>query len=215
MTDQPAFRKYAVLVGILAAFFFLFLATVYYPGGSLQDAKASGFDWQHNYLSHLFPAKAVNDAENAARPWAVAGMLLLMGSFALCFHRFAKKIPQKGAAKVVRYAGVGAMLFMCAAVTPYHDALLPLAIALMLLTMFYVTVFLFRSDLHVLKALSAICMLMIYGFIYLHSTRSLLEILPVVQKVSLGLITSWVLALEYFTTGADFQPVAAAGSSKN
>lgn len=199
-------KKHTTLLGIIIAMALLFVATLYYPGGSQRSTTSIGYDWRNNYLCNLFSANAVNGAPNTARPWAVAGMLFLSASFGLFFFGFSSKIPAAGAAKVVRYCGVGAMIFAFLVVTPYHDPMVTVAGTLALISMFYVTVFIFKSRLHLFKVLSVVCLLVFYCCNYIYYTRNYLDILPVMQKVLFALAITWVLSLQYFTTSADFQP---------
>ena len=130
-------RKHSVLLGIIISLLLLLAATLHYPGGSQYDENSIGYDWKNNYLSNLFDARAVNGSENASRLWAIAGMLFLCASFALFFIKFPKKISSKGAAKIIRYCGVSAMIFTFLAVTPYHDTVIRFASTLALISMFY------------------------------------------------------------------------------
>ena len=197
-------RKHSILIGIVISLSLLVLATRHYPGGSQYDKDSVGYDWKNNYLSNLFGASAVNGAHNASRPWAIAGMLVLCASFAFFFIEFSKKISPKSAAGVIRYCGAGGMLFAFLAVTPYHDQVLTAASTLALISMFYITVFLFKSKLHYFKVLSIVLLVVSYGCNYVYFTRSYLEFLPVLQKIALVITIIWVLALQYFTTTDDF-----------
>ena len=197
-------RKYSILLGITISLLLLLVAALHYPGGSQYDKNSIGYDWKNNYLSNLFSQRAVNGLQNSSRPWAIAGMLLLCVSFAWFFIEFSKKISEKGPANVIRYCGAGAMLFAFLAVTPYHDEVITIASVLALLSMFYITVFIFKSRLHVLKALSIVYLLVSYGCNYIYYTRSYVDYLPLLQKVALLITITWILSLEYFTTRADF-----------
>jgi hypothetical protein len=197
-------RKHSVLLGIVISVSLLVVATLHYPGGSQYDKNSVGYDWKNNYLSNLFGATAVNCAYNASRPWAIAGMLFLCVSFAVFFIEFPKKISSKSAAGVIRYCGVGAALFAFLAVTPYHDSVITAASTLALISMFYITVFVFKSRLHLFKILSVVLLLVCYGCNYVYYTRSYVELLPVLQKIALVITIIWALALQYFTTMADF-----------
>ncbi len=111
-------RKHSILLSIAAALSFLLTSTTFYPGGSQHDQNSGGFSWQHNYLCNLLNPLAVNGQDNAALPWAIVGMLFLCLAVAVFFVRFSEKMPDKGAAKVVKYAGVGSMFFAVFAATP-------------------------------------------------------------------------------------------------
>lgn len=211
------FRKHLILLGIIISIVLLLVATLHYPGGSQYDLNSIGYDWKNNYLSNLFGPKAVNGADNASQPWAACGMFFLCISFALFFITFSKKIPDQSASKVIKYFGMGGMIFAFLAVTPYHDTMIIIADTLALVSIFYITVFVFKSKLHFSKVLSVLCMLSIYCCTYLYFTSSYLELLPIMQKTSLAINMLWVLWLEYFTKTEDFQHIKtakAAGENK-
>jgi hypothetical protein len=190
-------KKHSILLGITIAAVLLFVATLHYPGGSQHSTTSIGYDWRNNYLCNLFSLNAVNGAPNTSRPWAVAGMLFLSASFGWFFFDFSKKIPATGPAKVVKYCGVGAMVFAFLVITPYHDPMVTIAGTLALISMFYVTVFIFKSRLHLFKVLSVVCLLVFYCCNYVYYTSSYLDILPVLQKVLFALAIIWVLCLQY------------------
>ena len=196
-------KKHAVLAGIIVSMLLLLIATVVYPGGSLADKNSIGFQWSRNFISNLFAEKAINGADNTARVWAGAGMVLLSASFAVFFVRFSKKIPNKGAANVIKYLGAGNMLFNCLIATPLHDIMVVIASTLLLVSLFYITVFVMQTKLHWLKLACAVCMLLYYITIFLYGS-TFRGPLPVMQKVTFLSSILLVLALEYFTTAADF-----------
>lgn len=200
-------KKYSVLIGITISIVLLFIATLVYPGGSLFDKNSIGFDWSKNFISNLFAAKAVNGADNLSRIWAVAGMFFLSAGFALFFIDFSKKIPAKGAAKVIKYLGGGSMLFTFLIATPMHDIMITIASTLFLLGMFYITVFILKSRLQVFKFLCVICLLVFYTTLYLFGTPDYLYILPIMQKINFAITIITVLGLEYGTTKEDFEHI--------
>ena len=198
--------KKAVLFGIIISITLLVIAAQYYPGGSQADKNSIGYDWKNNYLSNLFSPLAVNGSDNPARPWAVGGVLFLCLSFALVFSRFSKKIPSRTAAGVIKYFGWVAVATAFLAVTPLHDLMVEISGAAALLSMFYITVFLLKSKLFLLKILAVLGLLLFYGIVFIYNFRFHLEILPVMQKATLLVTSSWFLGLEYFTTADDFKP---------
>jgi hypothetical protein len=197
-------RKNFIPIGLLLATLLLFISTRYYPGGSQADSSSPGYDWKNNYLCNLFDIKAMNGADNLARPWAVAGMFFLCLSTAFFFIDFSKKIPLKSASRVIRYSGAGSMVFAFLTVTPYHDIMVTLANTLALLSLFYITVFMFRTKLMLLKVLSAVCIFIAYVCTYVYYSGYYLELLPMLQKVDLLFIVTWFLGLTYFTKPVDF-----------
>lgn len=197
-------KKYSVQVGLLTSLVLLVVATTRYPGGSQADVHSIGFRWQHNYVCDLLSPVAVNAMDNPAQAWAVAGLLVLAGSVALFFRRFAAKIPQRGAANVIQFAGCGAMGFAVLAATPWHDLGVALSGTLLMLSMFYCTVFVLRSRLRLLKVLSVASLLSLYVCTYVYYSRMGMAHLPVLQKVNLALSVGWVVGLEQFAKASDF-----------
>ena len=198
-------KKYSVLSGILISLILLLMATLYYPGGSQSNKDSIGYDWTNNYISNLFGEKALNGSENTARFWAIAGMIFLSASFALFFLEFSKRIPANGAAKVIKYCGSVGMLFTFLIATPLHDTMITIASTMYLISMFYITVFIFKSRLHLFKFLCTVCLLLFYGTLYLYGSGNYLTFLPIMQKITFFTSIILVLGLRYFTTKEDFQ----------
>jgi len=183
----------------------LFIATLYYPGGSQADRHSIGFSWMNNYLCNLFDDKAINGVKNTAMPWAICGMLMLCASFAIFFYRFSTKMPAGAAAKIVRYVGTGSIAGAFLAVTPLHNLVIIIAGTGTVIAIFYITVFVVKSKLHAMKILSALGLLSFYASIYLYFTRNYLEWLPIVQKINFLITMIWALCLEYFSKAEDFR----------
>jgi len=198
-------QKHLVLLGIIVALSLLIIATLFYPGGSTYDIGAAGFDWAHNYISNLFSPRAVNSVKNASQPWAIAGMFVLSLSIVVFFIRFANKIPDRRPSTIIKYAGIAAMIAGFLVVSPLHDEMIVVSSTLALISLFYITVYILRSKLHCLKVLSVLSLLTTYACSYVYFTSSYLEILAVLQKITLLLNLVWVLAIEYGSSAADFQ----------
>lgn len=200
-------RKYFTFIGIITSLVLFFISTIYYPGGSQHDKNDVGFYWKHNYISNLFGEKAVNGLENLARPWAVAAMFFLAISIAVFFVQFSKKISNRISSNIIRYFGVGAMICTFLTVTPFHDLMVAIAFTMALLSMFYITVYIFKSRLHFFKILSVVCLLAFYSSNFIYYTSTYLEILPIMQKLTFLVTIIWVLGLEYFTKKEDFEHI--------
>jgi hypothetical protein len=197
-------KKHLILIGIILGTALLLISTMFYPGGSQADLNSPGYDWKNNYLCNLFDIKAMNGAYNQARTWAVAGMFFLCLSVALFFIDFSEKIPVKSASRIIRFSGTGAMIFAFLTVTSYHDLMVTLANTLALVSLFYITFFIFKTKMNLLKLLTVFCLLIAYACTYIYYTRHYLELLPFLQKVDLLFILTWLLCLNYFTEPADF-----------
>ncbi|MES2777385.1 MAG: hypothetical protein V4722_24615 [Bacteroidota bacterium] len=208
-------KKYAVLLGITIAITLLVIAAACYPGGSQADIKSIGYSWRNNYISNLFGDKAVNGAHNGGRFWAVAGMFFLSAAFALFFLEFSKKIPLKGASKIIKWVGIIGMVFTFLIATPLHDIMVMIASTMFLLGIFYITVFVLKSRLHVFKFLCVGCMLVFYATLFMYGFGTYRVYLPIMQKVTFTVITILIVGLEYFTKREDFQHIKAGRSGSN
>ncbi|MEP7232992.1 MAG: hypothetical protein ABI691_22220 [Ginsengibacter sp.] len=201
-------KKYSILIGVAISISLLLIATKVYPGGSLFDKDSIGFDWSKNFISNLFASKAVNGSDNPSRIWADGGMIFLSVSFAIFFINFSKKIPAKGAAKIIKYLGAGGMICTFLIVTPLHDIMVTIASTLFLVSIFYITIFILKSRLHFFKFLCIICLLIFYYTLYLYGSGSLV-LLPVMQKITFMSTIILIVALEYFTKKEDFKHIKA------
>lgn len=202
---ELSLKKHLILIGIALSLILLVIATSSYPGGSQSDPHSVGYNWTENYLSNLFNPVAVNGAPNLARPWAIAAMAYLCASLALFFWQFSANIPQKVPARIIRYAGLGSMASALLIATPLHDLMITVSGTGVLVAIFYITIFVFRSKLLLLKVLSVCCLLLLYACSYMYYTQSYLELLPVMQKIGVMVLIIWVLGLVYGADEGDFQ----------
>jgi hypothetical protein len=199
-------KRNAVLIGIALSISCLMVASLYYPGGSPKDSRSVGFRWTENYISDMLDYKAVNGADNTARPLAVAGVLLMGLSTGFAFVRFARKVGVKKYSTVIQYGGLLLILFSALGVIPpLHDLSVTLGIFLNLLVFFYVMIVLIKSPLPVFKVLSVVFLAGFYGASYMYGTKTGLEYMPLVQKITHTVQIIWILGLEYFTREKDFE----------
>lgn len=197
-------KKHSILIGISMAVSLLLVATMLYPGGSIFDKSSIGFVWSKNFISNLFAEKAINGSDNPSKIWADAGMIFLSLSFSKFFIRFSKKIPVNHAAQTIKYLGVGGMIFSFLIVTPLHDIMVTISSTLFLICLFYITVFILKSKLHLLKFFCVICLLIFYYTLYIYGSGEYTS-LPIMQKITFLSIILLILTLEYFTEKEDFE----------
>ena len=201
-------KKNQIIIGISIAVLFLFLAAAFYPGGSNLDPNSIGYDWKNNYISNLLSPKAINGMDNAARPWAIVGVLFLSASFGFFFYGFSKYIKVKSAANVIKFAGVGSALAGLLAVVPaLHDSMVTLSSIMTLVAFFYITIFTIKSKLTFFKIFSILFLAIHYFACYLYFTRTFLDYLPIMQKAIHLVQIVWVVGLMYFTSEKDFEGI--------
>ncbi|MES2655023.1 MAG: hypothetical protein V4620_05500 [Bacteroidota bacterium] len=198
-------KKHSILSGVTLSVFLMLIATMVYPGGSIFNYNSIGFNWSENFISNLFEAKAINGSDNASRPWATVGMIFLSISFALFFIDFSKKIPIQNAANVVKYLGAAGMLFTFLIATPLHNIMVIIASILFLVSIFYITVFILKSQLHFLKLLCVLYLLVFYSTLFMYGSSYFREYLAIIQKVLFASTIVLILVLHYFTNTKNFE----------
>jgi len=181
----------------------MMIAISVYPGGSMFDRNAPGFDWTKNFISNLFGKEALNGTGNPSRIWAWLGMILLPLSYWLFFINMAKKIPDKNVGLILKYGGALNFLSTFLIVTPWHDLMLYISITLFWTCIVCITVFIFKTRLHLFKAFCIVCLVIFYFSLYLWATSNW-HFLPILQKINFINSTLLILALEYFTSQEDF-----------
>lgn len=171
-------KKYSVLITIVIFLILLLTAVIVYPGGSYFNKNSIGFDWKENFITNLFDAKALNGLDNPARPWAIAGITFFSISFGNFYYYFSEKIASSQGKFIIKYAGITSMIFAFLIVTPYHDIMVTCTDILSLLTLFYITVFVFKTKLFFHKVICSICIFTLYLITYIYYSGVLLFILP-------------------------------------
>lgn len=131
------------------------------------------------------------------------GMAFHAVGYGLFFIRMSKKIPDKHAAAVLRYIGIGNITFTFLVATSLHDIMVTISATLSLLGLFYITVFVLKSRLHMFKIACILCMMIFYFTLYLYGSGDW-GLLAIMQKVSFLCSMILILSLEYFTRVEDF-----------
>lgn len=199
-------KKHSVLICIVISMVLLVIATLVYPGGSLLDKYSTGFDWSKNFISNLFAAKAINGSDNASRIWAIIGMAFHSVGYGIFYINMSGRIPSRHAAIVLKYIGAANIVFSFLIATPLHDTMVTLSSTLFLICLFYITVFILKTNLHVFKFACIICLLTFYFTLYLYGSGNW-GLLAIMQKVSMISSMALVLGIEYFIKQEDFSQI--------
>ena len=179
------------------------IASLLYPGGSIVDKNSIGFDWTKNFISNLFANKAINGLENPGRIWATIGIAFHSLGYGIFFIHMAKKITTKNAARVLKAIGTTNILFTFLIATPLHDKMVILSSTLFLIGLFYITVYLLKTKLHLFKWACISCLLIFYFTLFLYGCGNW-GVLAIMQKVCFISAMLLVIGLEYHTTPDDF-----------
>ena len=195
--------KYSVLICVVISVILIVIATLVYPGGSLLDKNSIGFVWSKNFISNLFAAKAINGLDNPSRIWAIIGMAFHSVGYGIFFIHMSKKISARPATTILKLIGAGLILFNFLIVTPLHDMMVTTTSTLFLIGLFYITAFILKTKLHVLKISCIICFLIFYYTLFLYGSGNW-GLLAIMQKVTFICSMLLVLGIEYFTKLEDF-----------
>lgn len=201
---QELIRQYSVLLCVVVSVFFLVIATLLYPGGSILDKNSVGFHWSKNFFSNLFLVKALNGAANPSRIWALIGMAFNAVGYGLFFIHASRKITQKLTARVLKYIGVVNMVFTFLIATSLHDIMVTVSTTLTMIGLFYITVFIVKTKLRWLQVFCIVSLILFYATLLLYGAGHW-GMLAVMQKVTFLCFMLLVLAIEYLTDGRDFQ----------
>lgn len=198
-------KKYSVLICLMSSLIFLVIAMLLYPGGSLLNSNSVGFDLSKNFISNLFAAKAINGSENPGRIWAIIGMAFQSVGYGIFFINVSKNIPYRQWAKILKFIGIANIILIFLIATPLHDIGV-LSIVLTLIGLFTITIFVFKSKLHLLKFSCIICLLTYYAFFSFYGF-GFLSLAAIMQKVFSVSSILLVVGIEYFTKAEDFVQV--------
>lgn len=124
-------RRIILLIPVFGIFIFIILyliAALYYPGGSQIDEKSLGFSWTNNYWCNLMDKKAINGSENQSRPFALAGMLVLIVSLSGFFYIVPYYSDIKDHLKrMISFSGIASMVSVLFLEVGSHDFILNIA----------------------------------------------------------------------------------------
>ena len=202
--------KYSVLICVVISVILIVIATLVYPGGSLLDKNSIGFVWSKNFISNLFAAKAINGLDNPSRIWAIIGMAFHSVGYGIFFIHTSKKISARPATTILKMIGASLILFNFLIVTPLHDMMVTTTSTLFLIGLFYITAFILKTKLHVLKISCILCFLIFYYTLFLYGSGNW-GLLAIMQKVTFICSMLLVLGIEYFTKKEDFKQIKSSG----
>lgn len=190
--------EYLPIIGILIFWMLFMYAAILYPGGSQADTNSVGYDWMHNYWCNLLSINATNGLPNPARPIAISAMIILCLSLVFFFMQVARIASKKRIwRKVIPYCGSLAMLFAVFLFTDYHDLMTTLSSILGVFAVVGIIIEIYKSELTLYKISGVVCILLLGGNNFIYYTEIGIYYLPLLQKVTLGVVLAWVGGLSW------------------
>ncbi|GGG32818.1 hypothetical protein GCM10011344_37200 [Dokdonia pacifica] len=201
MSARSSHIHFIEILSSIGVFIFLgiyFYATTRYPGGSQAATDTVGFDWVNNYWCNLMNEKAMNGQQNPARPYAIAGMVILCFSLALFFIQFAKKITTTLFLKrVIPLFGGIAMLLAVFIFTKYHDLLTIISSAFGVIAVLGILWEVYKSKMIIFKIGGLVCILLLVLNNYIYYSNYWIKLLPLIQKITFVCVLTWIVGLNY------------------
>jgi hypothetical protein len=182
------------IFGTLQFFFFYFIATLYYPGGSNVDINAISFSWANNYWCNLLSETAINGQPNAAKPFAMFGMFVLCITISIFWYIFPKQINiNKKLKKIIQIFGILGMVAGAFIFTKInHDFLTNLASLFLGIAFIGSIIGMYKSISYNLFAFGMLNILLVGLSNICYYNQNLIVYLPIIQKITFLSFLLWV-----------------------
>ncbi len=189
--------RYLTTTGIVFYFILYGVSASRYPGGNQIDHQEAGFSWAQNYGCNLFNEQALNGQINPARPFAILANLILCVAIAWFFVRYGSKHPvSKKWSRITQIAGVFSMFFASILFTRFHDITSILSGIFGVIALWGVYMGLQKDQQYSLIRYGFICFILIAVNNAIYFSEKGIYYLPVIQKITLVVILSWVVLVE-------------------
>lgn len=190
-------KHFIPIIGILLFIFLYFIATFYYPGGSISDKYSVGFSWYDNFWCNLLDNYAINGKPNHAKFIASIAMFILIFSLGFFWWHFPKSAKMNHTFQnIIRFNGVIAVVVSSLLIVNIqHDMIVNLS-----------SLFGLFALLGTLKGLynNKWMRLLYFGFFnffliglnnLLYHDFKLISYLPVIQKVTFLTFLLWICSI--------------------
>jgi hypothetical protein len=185
----------AAVTGGAVLFMILYvLAAQYYPGGSQHNPLAGGFSWQHNYWCNLLNDTAINGQPNTGKIFAMVAMWVLACTLALFWWQVAAlRCFNKAGRLTVRISALTAAGISLLLLTGrQHDMVINLASLFAFIAVAATFYALHKNKWRGLFAFGIINLLLVGVNNVFYYTPSLLQYLPIIQKVTFVSFLLWI-----------------------
>ena len=180
-------KEYLPLFGVFVSFVVFALAAARYPGG---------YDWVNQSISMLFQPKALNGAENLARPLAMLAVFLFCVSMGVVFKSISSRGKTRFHRKTIEIAGIGAMVYAFLVVTPMHDLLVGIGLVFFVTAMLAILHMVYLERRSGMLYAGIVCLALSLSNAVMYYGNVLFGFLPIVQKTSVAMWVGWLFALQ-------------------
>lgn len=190
--------QYIPTIGIFLFYGLYVFSSTIYSGGSQADINAVGFDWISNYTCDLFHTHGINGLPNPARPIGLTAVVLICASLSFFFFQFAQYISMSLFwKKLIQVTGTLCMICVVLIFTDLHNIMIPVASGFGLLALIGVIRGLLKNRFYKYLWAGGACVFLLILNNYFYYFDILTMILPLIQKISIVLVLTWVMSLNF------------------
>lgn len=171
------------IIGVVSSLALLFIATTLLPGG---------FDWNQHFISTM-----LRGPTGPHRAPAVAGVLIYCLCLGVIFHQIARAPFLGKYANWVRIAGIGSAVYSAFTITPLHDVVVSISLLFFLVAIVTLLLALCRSGKTTLWITGLGCLVVLIASATSYYTGALNSLLPWGQRISFGMVTVWLVTLDW------------------
>jgi hypothetical protein len=184
------------VIGITTFVALYLLAAWYYPGGSQADQRSVGFSWTDNYWCNLLDENAINGSENISRPFALAGMLVLMVSLSVFFYivPYYSDINDR-LKRMIAFSGIASMITVLFLEVGSHDLILNIAGVFGFIAFGGIVSIMLRLKWYGLAFAGFINLFLVAINNLLYYNAGWIHYLPTVQKVTFLCFLIWISSI--------------------
>ena len=183
--------------GIILFALLYVLATILYPGGSINNQAAQHFSWLHNYWCDLMDSHSKNGVLNTAQPIAITAIFVLSISLGFFWYNFTQLFISRGRF-IIRYSGILSVLLMTSLVAGPHDPVIYMAGLSGITAITGALIVLYQERLYIFFVHGLFCVVLCLINNYIYYTGHLLYALPVVQKISFLFFLIWFFRIAIY-----------------
>lgn len=197
-TYKCQISNYIPFIGIIIFIGLYIFSSTLYPGGSQANINSIGFDWVNNYWCNLMNDRGINGQQNPAKPFSIFALIVLCLSLMVFFIQFAKTYSKSRLwQQIIMVCGILSMSTATLIFTKYHDLMTSLSTFFGLFVVIGIIREINKSDLIGYKISGVICMILLGLNNYIYYTNQLIEVLPLLQKVTSIIVLIWIIGLNF------------------
>ena len=176
---------------------FFIIAALLYPGGNYLDKTTTGFSILHNYWCDLLNPLSHNDQPNPSRPYAITATIILCSSLIVFWSYIPMAFDTTKFNKfTIQIAGTIGMLTGMLIFTRFHSEAITFAGLFGGIAFIATFMGLYKTKWYKLFWFGIVCLVLGIITFTIYKTRIALIILPMIQKVTLGLCLIWIIAID-------------------